>query len=419
MELDLTAQEIRVLCSLIEKERTTPDQYPLSTNSLRSACNQKTSREPIMDLSEADVDAAVLGLRERGLARSMKPTGSRAWKHRQVTTEVLPLDDAEIAVLAVLGLRDAQTPGELRQRCDRMHPFASVDEVDATLSELAARPTPLVRNLGREPGQSQDRWVHCLGEAAVPASQSRQRAQAATFRALHQAGFFAMPNPWDRGSARMMQEAGALALATTSAGFGRAIGKDDQLVTRDELVAHVADLTAYIDVPLNVDSERLFPDAPGGIARTVQLLAEAGAAGVSIEDYNPSTSSIDPIDMAAEAVALAAAECARHDIVLTARAENHLYGVDDLDDTITRLCRFRDAGAECLYAPGPKQLDDIELLVSEVGAPINVLAFADGPSNAELATAGVRRASSGSIIYNAATKAAHQTTSAFLDTVQP
>ena len=190
-------------------------------------------------------------------------------------------------------------------------------------------------------------------------------------------------------------------------------------MTRDELVAHVADLTAYIDVPLNVDSERLFPDAPGGIARTVQLLAEAGAAGVSIEDYNPATSSIDPIDIATEAVAVAAAECARHDIVLTARAENHLYGVDDLDDTITRLCRFRDAGAECLYAPGPKQLDDIELLVSEVGAPVNVLAFTDGPSNAELAAAGVRRASSGSIIYNAATKAAHQTTAAFLDTVQP
>ncbi len=417
MELDLTAPEIRVLCSLIEKERTTPDQYPLSTNSLRSACNQKTSREPVMELSERDVDSAVMGLRERGLARSVKPTGSRAWKHRHVTNEVLPLDDAEIAVLAVLGLRDAQTPGELRQRCDRMHPFDSVDEVDSTLSALAARPTPLVRNLGREPGQSQDRWVHCLGEEAVPASQSRQRAQAATFRALHESGFFAMPNPWDRGSARMMQEAGALALATTSAGFGRTIGKDDQLVTRDELVAHVADLTAYIDVPLNVDSERLFPEAPGGIARTVQLLAEAGAAGVSIEDYNPKTSSIDPLGAATEAVAIAAAECARHDIVLTARTENHLYGIEDLDDTITRLNSFRDAGALCLYAPGPKNLGDIELLVSEVAAPLNVLAFPDGPSNSELAAAGVRRASSGSIVFNAAAKAARQSTIDFLATV--
>lgn len=372
-----------------------------------------------MDLSEQEVDAAVLGLRERGLARSVKPTGSRGWKHRQVVTEVLPLDDAEIAVLAVLGLRDAQTPGELRQRSERLFPFDSVEAVEDTLELLASRVEPLSRNLGREPGQSQDRWVLCLGESAVSAEQSRQRAHAASFRALHESGFFAMPNPWDRGSAKMMQDAGALALATTSAGHGRAIGKDDQLVTRDELVSHVADLTSFINVPLNVDSERLFPAAPGGIARTVQLLAEAGAAGVSIEDYNPTTSSIDSLNAAIEAVAIAATECARHDLFLTARAENHLYGIDDLDNTIERLQHYRDAGADCLYAPGLRDLDEISLLVDAVVAPVNVLAFADGPSNAQLATAGVRRASSGSIIFAEASKAARRATTAFLDTVRP
>lgn len=406
LELDLSANEIRVMCALVEKERTTPDQYPLSTNSLRSACNQKTSRDPVMELSEAEVDEAVKSLRERKLARSQKPAGSRAWKHHQVITEVLPLTSAELAVLTVLGLRGEQTSGELRQRGERLHNFESVEQVDATLDALAQRTTPLVRNVGRDPGQSQDRWTHCLGDSATPATQSTQRAMAAEFRALHESGFFAMPNPWDRGSARMMINLGAKALATTSAGFGRAIGKDDQEVSRDELVAHVDDLTSFIDVPLNIDSERLFPEAAGGITRTVELLAEAGAAGVSIEDYNPATSSIDSLSAATSAVAEAVAACARFDIVLTARAENHLYGHDDLDDTITRLTSYRDVGADCLYAPGPTELGDIELIVSETQSAINVLAYPHGPSNTELAAAGVRRASSGSIVFNAAAKAA-------------
>jgi len=414
MELDLTEHEVRALFALVEKERTTPDQYPLSTNALRSACNQKTSRDPVLDLAESDVDAAVLSLRERGLARSQKPSGSRAWKHHQVIGEVIPLDDAELSVLAVLGLRGAQTAGELRQRCDRLHQFEDTDEVDSTLSALSARDTPLVRNVGREAGQSQDRWEHCLGDGVTTPTHSAQRAMAAEFRELHAAGFFAMPNPWDRGSARMMQDLGAKALATTSAGHGRAIGKDDQEVERDELVAHVSDLTSFISVPLNVDSERLFPDAPGGIARTVELLAEAGASGVSIEDYNPATSSIDPISAATDAVREAAEACARFDIVLTARAENHLYGHGDLDDTVARLVAYRNAGATCLYAPGLTDLDEIALVVSETASAVNVLAYPHGPTNAELASVGVRRTSSGSIIHSAAAKAATAATTEFL-----
>lgn len=414
LELDFSANEIRTLCALIEKEHTTPDQYPLSTNSLRSACNQKTSRDPVMDLSETDVDDAVKSLRERGLARSQKPTGSRAWKHRHVTTEVLPLSPAELAVLTVLGLRGEQTAGELRQRGERLHEFESVDEVDAALAALAQRQSPLVRNVGRDPGQSQDRWAHCLGDSATSATQSTQRAMAAEFGALHESGFFAMPNPWDRGSARMMQELGAKALATTSAGFGRTIGKDDQEVSRDELVAHVADLTDFITVPLNVDSERLFPEAPGGITRTVELLAEAGASGLSIEDYNPSTSAIDSMSRSTEAVAEAVAACARFGIVLTARTENHLYGISDLDDSIARLVAFRDVGAECLYAPGLTDLADIARVVSETGSAVNVLAYPHGPSTDELKSAGVRRASIGSIAFNAAAKAAKAATADFL-----
>lgn len=220
------------------------------------------------------------------------------------------------------------------------------------------------------------------------------------FRKLHAAGTFVMPNPWDRGSACILQDAGFPALATTSAGFGRAIGKDDQQVTRDELVAHVADLTAFIDVPLNVDSERLFPDDPGGIERTVNLLADAGASGISIEDYNPNTSEVEPLDRAVEAVATTVQAAARHRLVVTARAENHLYGVTDLDDTINRLIHYRDAGAEVLYAPGLVDPADIERVVSETQSPINALLMPAGPTVEELRGLGVRRISTGGALFN-------------------
>ncbi len=209
-----------------------------------------------------------------------------------------------------------------------------------------------------------------------------------------------MPNPWDRGSARILEEIGFPALATTSAGHGKAIGKDDQEVTRDELVRHVSDLTAFITVPLNVDSERLFPGDPGGISKTVRLLADAGASGCSIEDYQPVTESIDPIDVAAATVAEAAAACAEHGLVLTARAENYLYGVDDLDDTVERLTAYREAGAEVLYAPFLSEESDIERVV-ELGLPVNVLALPQGPSIPELGALGVRRVSTGSALFNA------------------
>jgi 2-methylisocitrate lyase-like PEP mutase family enzyme len=227
----------------------------------------------------------------------------------------------------------------------------------------------------------------------------------ARFRALHEREqLFVMPNPWDAGSARLLAAAGFEALATTSAGFAWTLGKLDQQVTRDELVAHVADLARATSLPLNVDSERCYPDDSGGVARTVALLADVGASGCSIEDYDPATGRIDDVGLAAERVALAAG--AAHDLedalVLTGRCENHIRGVDDLDDTISRLLAYRDAGADVVYAPGLTDLGQIETVVEAVGVPVNVLALPGGPAISELAGAGVRRVSVGSLLASAA-----------------
>jgi len=227
----------------------------------------------------------------------------------------------------------------------------------------------------------------------------------ARFRSLHEREqLFVMPNPWDVGSARLLASAGFEALATTSAGFAWALGKHDQNVTRGELVAHVAALAEATDLPLNVDSERCYPDDAGGIAETVALLADAGAAGFSIEDYDPAAGGMDDVDLAATRVALAA-EASRAlpaPLVLTGRAENHIRGVDDLDDTIARLIAYRDAGADAVYAPGLTDLDRIAAVVEAVGVPVNVLALPNGPTIAELASVGVRRVSVGSLLAGVA-----------------
>lgn len=227
----------------------------------------------------------------------------------------------------------------------------------------------------------------------------------ARFRELHaRERLFVMPNPWDAGSAKLLESCGFEALATTSAGLAWSLGKLDQTVTREELVAHVRALTATISVPLNVDSERLYPDDPGGVAETVALLAEAGAAGCSVEDYDPATGAIDPVEVAATRVADAAeaAHSLADPMVLTARCENHLHGVDDLDDTITRLVAYRDAGADCVYAPGLADLGQIERVVRAVGVPVNVLARPTGPSVGDLDSVGVRRVSTGGALAAAA-----------------
>ena len=204
---------------------------------------------------------------------------------------------------------------------------------------------------------------------------------------------FVMPNPWDVGSARLLESVGFEALATTSSGFAASLGRLDQQVSREELVAHVASITAATSVPLNVDSENCFPDAPGGVAETVRLLREAGAGGCSIEDYDPRGDRIEDFDVAVERVGDAAG--AADGLVLTARCENFLHGRPDLDETIARLVAYRDAGAHCVYAPGLRDLGDIERVVEEVGVPVNVLLLLNGPPTPELESVGVRRVSTG------------------------
>lgn len=223
-----------------------------------------------------------------------------------------------------------------------------------------------------------------------PIDSRRQR-----FRTMHEAGLFVMPNAWDVGSARLLVSVGFEAIATTSSGHAASLGRADQQVTRDELLVHVEALASAVDVPVSVDAERCFADDAAGVAETVALIAEAGAAGCSIEDYDPATDSIEPIDVAVKRVAAASEVARKHGLVLTARAENHLYGLGDLDDTIERLIAYRLAGAECVYAPGLVDPGEIERLVRAVDAPVNVLAMRAGPSIPELTTLGVRRVSTG------------------------
>ena len=161
--MPLSDVEVRVLGVLVEKERTTPETYPLSTGALHTGCNQRTNRDPVTDLHLREVTEALQRLRDRGLATTVQEVSDRVPKHRHLLARALDVDDRELALIAVLMLRGAQTPGELRTRTERYVPFADVPAVTAVLERLAARSVALVRCLGRAPGQSQDRWVHTLG----------------------------------------------------------------------------------------------------------------------------------------------------------------------------------------------------------------------------------------------------------------
>jgi 2-methylisocitrate lyase-like PEP mutase family enzyme len=216
------------------------------------------------------------------------------------------------------------------------------------------------------------------------------------FRALHDSGCFALPNPFDVGTARLLESLGFQALATTSAGFAASLGRTDMSVTLDELLQHTAAITRATSLPLNVDAERCFAETATGVTANVASLARAGAAGCSIEDWNPATAAIDPLDVAAERVA--AAVGSGTGIMVTARCENHIRGVKDLDDTIARLTAYRAAGADAVYAPGLIDLAEIQRVVDEVGAPVNVLALPGGPSVSDLDKVGVRRVSVGSLL---------------------
>jgi len=222
-----------------------------------------------------------------------------------------------------------------------------------------------------------------------------QEQKAAAFRALHEGPTFVIPNPWDAGSARVLEALGFEALATTSSGFAFTLGRLDGQVTLDEVVRHVESLVAATDVPVSVDLENGYGSKPEAAAEAIRRVAEAGAVGGSIEDWDPSGHIYDR-SAAAERVA-AAAEVAhglRFPFMLTGRAENHLHGHPDLDDTIARLRAYEDAGADVLYAPGLRSIDDIRRVCEAVSRPVNVLAFAS-TSAAELSDAGAQRISVG------------------------
>jgi 2-methylisocitrate lyase-like PEP mutase family enzyme len=247
---------------------------------------------------------------------------------------------------------------------------------------------------------------------------STQADKAKAFRALHQqATAFIIPNPYDIGSARLLAHLGFQALATTSAGFAFTLGRRDNKVRRDEMIAHVGAIASAVDLPVSADLENGYGDDPSTVAETIRLAAAAGVAGCSIEDstYRPEAPIYDQ-QFAAER-ARAAVEAARSlpfPFTLTARAENYLWGRPDIKDTIRRLQGYQDAGADVLFAPGVVSKEDIAALVSSVSRPVNVLMSSpDGSlSLAELSALGVKRVSVGSALARAAfgafLRAAHE-----------
>ena len=193
---------------------------------------------------------------------------------------------------------------------------------------------------------------------------------SAEFLALHRGSEpLLLPNAWDLGSAKILVAAGFSAIATTSSGFAATLGRPDGAVTREEAIGHAAAVAAAVAVPISADLEQGFADDPGGVADTIRSAAAAGLAGGSIEDWSGSRL-YDP-SAAADRIA-AAVEAGGNDFVLTARAENYLHGRRDLADTIDRLQRYQQAGAQVLYAPGLSDPGEIASLVASVDRPVNV-----------------------------------------------
>jgi 2-methylisocitrate lyase-like PEP mutase family enzyme len=214
------------------------------------------------------------------------------------------------------------------------------------------------------------------------------------FLALHVPGSpLLIPNPWDVGSARLLESLGARALATTSSAFAATLGRADGEVTRDQVLAHARALVEATDLPVSADLENGYGDTLDAVAETYRLAAATGLAGASIEDFTGSSAApLYPVEVAAER--LAAARAAAPDLVLTGRAEGYLHGRADLGDVISRLQAYADAGADVLYAPGVTDATDLATLVREVPRPVNALLMR-GMTVPALAAAGVARVSVG------------------------
>jgi 2-methylisocitrate lyase-like PEP mutase family enzyme len=222
-----------------------------------------------------------------------------------------------------------------------------------------------------------------------------QDQKAVAFRALHEGEAFVIPNPWDAGSAKVLAGIGFRALATTSSGFAFTLGRRDGGVTLDEVAAHIRSLDEATTLPVSADLENGYGADPSDVALAIEKAAEAGAVGGSIEDYDPAGHIYD-LDHAVERVA-AAAEAARRlsfPFTFTARAENHIRGNPDIEDTIARLKAYESAGADVLYAPGLRTPDEIAEVCRAVSKPVNVLAHR-GLSLGQIVDAGARRISVG------------------------
>jgi len=256
-------------------------------------------------------------------------------------------------------------------------------DVDATFTLAVSRAAFERSTAGGKHGR---RYSECM---------TSQEQKGAAFQALHENGAFVIPNPWDAGSARVLSALGFKALATTSSGFAFTLGRLDGTTTLDEVVAHAAAISRVSDLPLSVDLENGYGSEPAHAALAIQRIADAGAVGGSIEDYDPS-GAIYPIPQAVERIAAAveAARALHFPFTLTARAENHIRGNPNLADTIDRLQAFAAAGADVLYAPGLRTLDEIRTLCAAVAKPVNVLAV-PGLSLSDVAAAGARRVSVG------------------------
>ena len=234
---------------------------------------------------------------------------------------------------------------------------------------------------------------------------TRQQAKAAAFAALHSGKAFVMPNPWDAGSARVLAALGFPALATTSSAFAFTLGRLDGGATLDEVVGHVAALDRVTALPLSVDLENGYGADPQSVALAIRRVAEAGAVGASIEDYDPAGHIYD-LRHATERIA-AAVEAARQlnfPFMLTARAENLIRGNPDFEDTIKRIQAFEQAGADVLYPSGLRTVEQIRAACEAVSKPVNVLAV-PGLSLAEITAAGAQRVSVGGKLAWVAVKA--------------
>ncbi len=233
----------------------------------------------------------------------------------------------------------------------------------------------------------------------------------ATFRALHEAGCFALPNPWDIGSARMLEHLGFKALASTSSGFAWTLAQSDYGMTRELTLAHLAALCGAVDLPVNADFQSGFSATPEGVAESVRLAVQAGVAGLSIEDRNLEAGGA-LYDRATALERLRAALAAVGDAILVARTEILLDDPTQVSAAIDSLVAFADAGADCLYAPGVRKPDDIRAMVKAVAPkPLNVLALDLSMSLAQYSDLGVRRVSVGGALARvgwAAVRAAAQ-----------